>query len=391
MDEKDASARLRHGEGGLRPAVNQRTDPPFAQGRTGEAGGAFSSGFAIQRLDGYRGASASRGWLMPVLLGGAAVMGATALYVVKRARDAERQHPPIGRFMTVDGVRLHYVERGRGEPLVLIHGTGTMIQDFTTSGIVERLAERYRVIVFDRPGYGYSARPGRLWTPRAQADLLRKALARLGIEKAVVMGHSWGTLVAVSLALEAPSLVRGLVLASGYYYPTARADAPLLSPPAIPVIGDILRYTVSPLAARLMLPRLIEQMFAPAPVPEHFDRLMPKELMLRPSQLHAAAEEAALMIPSAAKLQSRYRELEPPVVIVTGADDQVTDTGRQSARLHHELAGSELMPLPGLGHMIHHLAPDEVIEAIDRAAHRTSAGAGRQGRADDPGHAASTM
>jgi pimeloyl-ACP methyl ester carboxylesterase len=320
---------------------------------------------------------------VPALLGGAAVLGAAAFYNNKRARDAEQDHPPIGRFMTVDGVRLHYLERGQGDPLVLLHGAGTMIEDFVVSGIVDRLAERYRVILFDRPGYGYSERPRKVWTPQAHARLFSKAFARLGVENAIVLGHSWASLIAVSLALEFPLAVRGLVLASGYYYPTLRADTFLFSPPAIPVLGDVMRHTISPLAARLMLPRLIDKMFEPAPVTERFDRLMPKELMLRPSQLRAGAEDAALMIPAAANLQHRYRELKVPVVIITGADDQVADVSRQSERLHHELPGSDLMTLPGLGHMIHHLAPDDVIDAIDRAAERSSGKEAKQVRTRD--------
>ena len=202
------------------------------------------------------------------MIGSAAALGAAALYNIQRSRAAEREHPPIGRFLTIDGVRLHYIERGQGEPLLLIHGNGTMIQDFTSSGLVDRLADRYRVIVIDRPGYGFSSRPRKLWTPRAQATLFEKALRRLGVEQATVLGHSWGTMVAVALALQAPGLVRRLVLASGYYFPTLRADTFLLSPPAIPVIGDALRYTVSPLVARAVRPAMIRRVFEPAPVPD---------------------------------------------------------------------------------------------------------------------------
>lgn len=231
------------------------------------------------------GRSTSRQWLTPVLLGSAVALGAAALYNRSQTRNAERRYPPIGRFLKVDGVRLHYVERGQGEPLVLIHGNGTMIQDFTVSGLVDRLANRYRVIVIDRPGFGYSTRPRRLWTPRAHARLFREALTQLGIEQAMIYGHSWGTLVAVSLALEFPALVRGLVLGSDYYYPTLRADTFLLSPPAIPVIGDVMRHTVSPLMARAILPGMIKRVFEPAAVPGRFDRRFPKALMLRPGQL----------------------------------------------------------------------------------------------------------
>jgi pimeloyl-ACP methyl ester carboxylesterase len=308
------------------------------------------------------------GWLAPALLGSAAALGAAALYTNKMTRDAERKHPPIGRFLDVDGVRLHYIEQGTGEPLALIHGNGTLIQDFTVNGLVDRLSERYRVIVIERPGYGYSDRPRGLWTPRAHATLYEHALHQLGVEQSIVLGHSWGTMVAVSLALQAPTLVRSLVLLSGYYFPTARMDVVLSSPNAIPGIGDALRHTISPPLAQLMLPGGIRAMFAPAPVPESFDRLFPKELMVRPIQLRASAEDAALMTPSAMELQEHYRELKLPVVILTGGDDQIADVDRQSRRLHQEILQSELTVLPGLGHMVHHLAPDQVIKAIDRAA-----------------------
>jgi len=315
-----------------------------------------------------------RSWLVPALLGSAAALGAAALYTLKQTRAAERRHPPIGRFLDVDGVRLHYIERGRGDPLVLIHGNGTMIQDFTVCGLVERLAERYRVIVIDRPGYGYSSRPRQLWSPRAHARLFRNALVQLGVGQALVYGHSWGTLAAVALALEAPSLVRGLVLGSGYYYPTLRADTFLLSPPAIPVIGDAMRYTVSPLVARAVLPGMIKRVFQPAPVPERFEREFPKALMLRPLQLRAAAEDAALMTPSVMELERRYGDLKMPVTIIAGTDDQISDVGRQSARLHRELPHSEFITLPGLGHMIHHLDVDAVAAAITHTDRRSNPG-----------------
>ncbi|MGU3359293.1 alpha/beta fold hydrolase [Methylobacterium sp. M6A4_1b] len=309
-------------------------------------------------------------WLVPTLLGTAAALGASALYTAARTREAERRTPPIGDFMTVDGVRLHYIVRGHGPALVLIHGNGTLIQDFLVSGIVDALARRYRVIVFDRPGYGYSDRPRGLWTPRAHATLYAKALERLGVSRAVVLGHSWGSLVAVALALQAPGLVGSLVLASGYYYPTLRADVILAAPPAIPLLGDLLRHTISPLVAQAVLPAAIRGMFAPASVPERFERTFPAAMMLRPLQLRASAEDAALMTPVTVELRHHYRMLTLPVVIIAGADDQIADVERQSARLHRDVPGSEFVTVPGMGHMIHHLAPDAVVAAIDRAFER---------------------
>ena len=183
------------------------------------------------------------------------VVGLAASAILNRvlAKMAERRNPPTGRFITVDGVRLHYVERGTGRPLVLLHGNGSMIQDFESSGLVDLAAKKYRVIAFDRPGFGHSNRPrGTVWTPQAQADLLNAALIKMGVSQPLVLGHSWGTLVAVALALKHPRNIRALILASGYYYPTVRADVLVLSPPALPLVGDVLSHTISPILGRLL-------------------------------------------------------------------------------------------------------------------------------------------
>jgi pimeloyl-ACP methyl ester carboxylesterase len=135
-----------------------------------------------------------------------------------------------------------------------------MIQDFQSSGLIDLAAKKYRVIAFDRPGFGYSSRPRRtVWTPEAQADLIAAALKEIGVSKPMVLGHSWGALVAVALALYYPREVQALILASGYYYPNARADVLILSTPAIPLIGDLLSHTVAPLASRLLWPLLLRK------------------------------------------------------------------------------------------------------------------------------------
>src|SRR4029077_21275361 len=134
--------------------------------------------------------------------GAVALVAATAIVNRHFAKKAQRDNPPRGRFIDVDGVRLHYVERGHGRPLVLFHGNGSMIQDFESSGLIDLAAENYRVIVFDRPGFGHSLRPRKVvWTPEAQADLFKKALDRLSVQRAIVLGHSWGASVAVALAI----------------------------------------------------------------------------------------------------------------------------------------------------------------------------------------------
>ena len=295
----------------------------------------------------------------------AVVAAGLALAVYLAARAAERRNPPIGKFITVDGVRLHYFERGRGPAVVLLHGNTVMLQDYIASGVLDEAALRCRVIAFDRPGFGYSDRPRtKVWTPSAQAKLIQEALRQMGVERTVVVGHSWGTLVAVAMALDHRELVRSLILLSGFYYPRFRFDVLIASPPAIPLIGDVLRYTISPLIQGLSLPLILRQMFGPPPVPVRFKKLFPLSMILRPWQIRATAAEAALMIPSAMKLRARYAELTMPVSIIAGDRDRVVTTDRQSARLHAELAASEFETVKDAGHMVHHVAPDLVLAAI---------------------------
>jgi len=332
-------------------------------------------------------ADALRHWVVRHPVGcaigvGLAALGAMAVTNRVLARQAERATPPVGRFLTIDGLRLHYLDRGAGPPLVLLHGNGSMIQDFASSGLIDMAAERYRVIVFDRPGYGHSSRIGRgPWTADAQARLVLAALARLGVGPAVVLGHSWGASVAVAMALRDPGAVAGLVLASGYYYPTPRVDMILASAPAIPVLGDVARHTVVPMAARLMWPALMRKVFGPAEVPAKFSGF-PKEMALRPSQMQAEAAEAALLIPGAAKARKHYARLSMPAAIVAGARDRLIDPGKQSLRLHHEVAHSTYHAVPGAGHMVHQTHTQAVMRAIDAVARQ---GHGAPGRARGDG------
>jgi len=298
----------------------------------------------------------------------AAALAISAYVNHRLARRAERENPPAGKFLQVHGVRLHYVERGTGKPLVLLHGNGSMIQDFDSSGLLDLAATKYRVIAFDRPGYGHSDRPrSRLWTHQAQADLIRAALAQIGVEQAIVLGHSWGCSVAVALARQHPESVSGLVLESGYYYPAARADVAIMSGPAVPVIGDVVRYSISPILARLTWPAVLRKLFGPRPVPAKFAGF-PKAMAVRPSQIRASAAESALMIPDAIASRSDYSMLELPVAIIAGAEDRLVDARAQSARLHREISHSSLHVIPGAGHMVHQTDTEAVMAAIDQVA-----------------------
>jgi len=295
---------------------------------------------------------------------GAALAGAAALNVVQ-AKRAEAKHPPLGDFLTVDGVRLHYIQRGVGAPLVLLHGNATLAEDWLISGALDELAKHYRVIAFDRPGYGYSDRPRlRVWSPRQQAHLLATAFEVLGIKAPVVVGHSLGTQVALALALDHKDAVGRLVLLGGYYFGSLRADAGLALPMALPVVGDLLSNTIAPLWGAVSTPAASVQLFAPAAVPQRWKDAFPFGLMLRPKQICAGAADGAMMAPTALELAKRYDELSMRVLIIAGGGDRISDPVKQSQRLSEMLPQSRLILLEGAGHMVHHTDLRSVVDAI---------------------------
>jgi pimeloyl-ACP methyl ester carboxylesterase len=291
----------------------------------------------------------------------AALTAGAALNIVS-ARRTERRHPPRGKFIDVGDTRVHYIDEGAGPPVVLLHGNGVTAEDWRASGILDALTATHRVIAFDRPGFGYSSRPrGRRWTAAAQATLLHEALGKLDVGPSVIVGHSWGTLVALALALAYPVHCKRLLLISGYYFPTVRADVPIFAAPAVPIAGDVLRYTVSPPLGYLLAPMLSAQVFAPSSVDDAFSAELP--MSMRPWQIRATAEDTAQMAPSAAAMEDRYEGLTMPVAIIAGSGDKVVRPA-QSERLAENIPSSKLLVVEGVGHMAHYTAKDTVAQAI---------------------------
>ncbi|CAO4177604.1 alpha/beta fold hydrolase [Methylorubrum extorquens] len=281
-------------------------------------------------------------------------------------RGVEVARKPRGQFVTVDGMPVHVIVRGRGRPVVLVHGNGTMAEDFSICGLIDRLAARYWVIAIDRPGFGYTGRPRhRIWTAQAQAVLLHRVLEQLGVERPLIVGHSWGTIVALALAADGRRPLRGLVLLSGSYFPGHRTDAALIAPLAVPGLGDAMRAMVPAKVSASLTAQSFRQVFWPQPVPARFTARFPIEIAAAATQLRAVSEDAASMNAAVTGLQRRYAGLTLPVSILAGDADAIVKATEHSVRLHTTIPGSTLRLLPGLGHMIHYGARLTVERAID--------------------------
>ncbi|CDX45009.1 Alpha/beta hydrolase fold protein [Mesorhizobium plurifarium] len=308
-----------------------------------------------------------------LLLSLAAAAVGLALYNHRLARRALAARL-LGRFIHLRGAKLHFLEAGRGRPLLLLHGNGASAEDFATSGIFDKAAAKYRVLAFDRPGFGLSPRPARRrpWTAGAQADLIHAAAAKLGVERYMVVGHSWGATVALEMARRHPRSVAGVVVVAGYHYPPPRLALAISALPAIPLIGTVLRHTVLPSLIRLNWRWAMKQIFHPATIATPF-AAMTRELASRPSQLRSISAESFLMLASALFPNHRYAEIAIPVGIIAGAGDQLFDARAEALRLHAEINHSLLDIVLDAGHMVHQSKPQAVLAMIDKVAALASA------------------
>ena len=180
----------------------------------------------------------------------------------------------------------------------------------------------------------------------------------------MVVGHSMGTMVAMAMALEFPGRRARLVLLGGYYYPSCASTHCSLLRSRMPVLGDVMRYTVTAVSRAPMINGAVKAMFIPNAVPSDFLPALSREMMLRPSNCAPMPKMQFSWLPGHAN-SGRHRELHLPVTIFAGAEDAIIDVEAHSVRLHSELSQSKLVVVPGAGHMIHYEALDEIVAAID--------------------------
>ena len=279
------------------------------------------------------------------------------------------EYPPTGRFVTIDGVRMHAVVMGEGPDVVLIHGASGSLRDFTFA-MAPALADRYRVIAIDRPGFGWSDPAPEGHRLSVQAELIRRTVAELGAETPVVLGHSYGGAVALAWAIDAPNTMAALVplAAPSHSWDTGlpwlyRVTAPA---PGRAVVVPLLTAWVP----ERMIERAVDQVFAPQAEPRGYAQHFGPEMTIRRKTFRTNAEQRATLKAQITQMIASYPRLPMPVEIVHGTADTTVGLSIHSEKLVQAIPGAVLTRLPDIGHMPHHVVMDQVIAAIDRAADR---------------------
>jgi pimeloyl-ACP methyl ester carboxylesterase len=287
----------------------------------------------------------------------------------------ERANPPAGRFVDIDGGRLHVVELGAVDapPVLLLHGASGNLNDLRMA-LGEKLAERYRVILVDRPGHGWSDRPGggADALPSAQAKLIHQALVSLGVQRPIVLGHSWSGALATAYALAYPDEVRGLVLLAPVTHPWPGGIGWINDVVAWPVIGPLIAHTLVLPAGYFMLKPGVAGVFSPDTPPPDYNARTGVAMLLRPREFIANAQDLAVLKEFVRAQSSRYGDIKVPVEIIAGDKDPVVYTDIHSRAIAQQIPQAKLTILPGVGHMVQYAATDKAVQAIDQIAATTA-------------------
>src|SRR5579871_4947246 len=308
-----------------------------------------------------------------------AILGAGGILTVLAAARIETAHPAAGRFVEVEGGRLHVLElgpSGREEqlPIVLVHGASGNLNDLRIA-LGDRLARDRRVILVDRPGHGWSDRPGGVTdaSPARQAILIMDALDRMGVDRFVLLGHSLGGAVASALALAWPERLAGLVLLAPVTHPWEGDIDWYNKVMATPVIGQLFARTVAVPLSFLLLDGGVASVFAPQSAPADYVRRAAIRLLLRPAQFVANAQDVAALKAFVTAQVPRYSEIGVPTVILTGSADGTVSPQLHARAFAAVVPRARLVMLAGIGHMPHHVEPDQVVTAVEQLAAQPAA------------------
>lgn len=301
----------------------------------------------------------------------AAAAGLTAL----RARAIEADAPRIGALTDVGGFAMNALHVPAGlkadlPPIVFIHGASGNLRD-QAAAFRDSLEGRAELLFVDRPGHGYSERGGSENAyPDGQAAAIARLMEKRGIERAIIVGHSFGGAIAASFGVLHPEKTAGLLFLAPATHPWPGGVDWYYDLASTPVFGPLFCHTIALHAGMARLDAATRGVFAPNPRPETYVGDTAPALVLRPAAFCANATDVANLQGYVGRFAERYREISAPTVIVTGDSDDIVLEEIHSRGLARDIEGSELIWIKGLGHKPDYAARDLAIAAIEKIAGR---------------------
>jgi pimeloyl-ACP methyl ester carboxylesterase len=289
-----------------------------------------------------------------------------------KAHEIEQQFPNHGELLDVGGFRMNSLLIRAATPdlppIVFIHGASGNLRDQETA-FRSRLEGRADLLFVDRPGHGYSERGGHNNNfPEGQASAIAKLMEVRGIEKAIIVGHSFGGAIAASFAVYHPDKTAGLVFLSPATHPWPGGVDWHYNVSSSPYTGWLFTRLVALPAGMVLLDKATHSVFSPNPRPTKYVVEGAPALVLRPANFRNNAKDVANLNDYVRRVAPLYRQITAPTVIITGDSDDIVAEEIHSRGLERDIAGSELVWIRGLGHKPDYIVPELAIAAMEKVA-----------------------
>jgi pimeloyl-ACP methyl ester carboxylesterase len=284
-------------------------------------------------------------------------------------RPASELADADSRYIQVNGLQVHTKQFGTGEPvLILLHGFGA--STFSWREVSASLADLGRVVAYDRPAFGLTERPlPGTWQgespygPEANRKLLFGVMDSLGIQNAILVGHSAGGRLAVQAALANPERVLGLVLVDAAVYGGGERRFGLLAPFIdTPQMNRLGPFFARSLAGEQGTQFLNTAWHDPDKINDEVNRGY--RLPLQAENWDVALWEFTKAGSGSTDLAPRLKDLTMPVLVISGDDDRIVPTDL-STQLAGDIPGAQLAILENCGHVPHEECPANFLAAVE--------------------------
>ena len=296
------------------------------------------------------------------------ILGIPFTYTQLEIKKIENKYPPLGYFKNIDGLKIHYTDDGSGQPVVLLHSQPSNERQFNL--LKNKLKENYRVISIDRPGMGYSDGPKVNSSERLlnQARIISKLILEITNEKPIIVGHSYGGALALSIALYNEINLKKLILVNTVSHPWEGDNVWLpFKIISSPVLGKLFSNTYAMIYGKKVIDSSADDNFPNNKPPLGFIEKVAGELTLRPKVLESYALDAINLRSSLSSQHKNYSKLTIPVSILAGVGDRVTPNETHSFQLHEDIKHSKLIEINDTEHSIPELNPSAIIQEINKS------------------------
>lgn len=287
-------------------------------------------------------------------------------------KRAEQNTPPVGQFVNVDGIPVHYVKQGTGPALIMLHGAGGNLKDFSFD-LIDRFAKDYTVIAFDRPGHGYTPLPKKsAATLASQSELLRKAAAKLGVTDAYVLGYSYGGALVLHMATNKPEFIRGLVLVSAVSMPWPYPLHLNYRVMSKPIIGPTIMSIATAYFSDQQFIDRYDTVFTPQKAPIGYLDHVGVNMSVRYKNFVENARQLTTLHPQVLAQSKLYQNLSMPIELIHGTADTSVPIQVHAKEFIKLVPHANLVPIEGMGHGAHQLSIKEIEAAVYAITHDNS-------------------